>query len=261
MGEEKDPLEQVETKEEVADPLEQVETKEEAPDPLGQAEAKEEPQTKAPDTNVVLAAALEKLTGALGRPQQQTPEQQEAAWQQLEAQTGKTRSQIVADDQRARVIALMANLETNKELGRMKVEKIVGDDPEVIEAVEKEMAGCPLEVQANPNAWLDAGYLVLGRSGKVAKKTASTGGTAPQRRIITGGSAQTTKSSATTKKEPAKTYTPMEQHVILRQFGGKSEEYEKAKLVTFADTGVKFKAESGSNNADKELERLTADNS
>jgi hypothetical protein len=229
--------------------------------------AGEEPETKsaaAPDNNAALAAAIDKLRESLapGRTPM-TPEQQEAMWQKLENDSGMTRQQLQWQEQHTRRAAVLANLDTNKELGKMKAEKILSDaDPTLLAEVEKSMALLDPMLQGSPKAWEDAAYLVLGRSAKMTKKTGQgDGGTGGTKRTIVGGGAPTTRGAAMGKPAPkAKEYSAMEQMLITREFGGKPEEYEKYKAGKTIGSDSRIVAGQSGGAADKELERLTANN-
>ncbi len=212
-----------------------------------------------------LAAAIRDLRGALTSRPNQTPEQVEAAWQQAEQRSGKTRDQLIDEDRRMREVALMATLEPNKEVGRNRVKEITDGDAELLAEVEKAMATLPPAIQASPNAWADAAYMALGKAKKMGKTVTKSDDnkSGQQRRVIggTGSAGQSRSGGAGGKgKETPKEYPAFEQHIINRQFAGDAAAYEKYKGSATLTDESKIKAGSSTNAADKELERLTADN-
>ena len=238
------------------------------PEASAEAETTQEPEAKkepVADPNAGVAKAISDLAASL-RPQQ-TAQQQEEALQKLAEERGTTVQALKAQWNETQQAVLQAQLPLARRLGKKEAEEALGEHSEALIAeVEEQMSKLPPQVQANPEAWKEAAYLSLGRNMKTLKtKPAGAGrteeGGETGRRVVTPG----TGLSGTKKGAPAgagrpKTYSEQEKYVIDKQFHGDEKEYEKYKTPPRAEA-ERYKAGDSSNAADKELARLTAENS
>ena len=271
-SEEKDPLftdalaatEETQTAEETQSE-EQTEAEERVEKPAVAAPA-------VPSADSGVAKALSDLAAAI-KPQM-TPEQQEAQLEKIAEANGMTVQALKFMGGQMQNVALQAQLPMAKKLGKREAQDALGEFSEdLIAKVEEEMGKLNAVAQANPEAWKEMAYLVMGKNMKSLKpkarqqqQTEDTGEDTPApaaRRVVTAGSgglSSARRGAAAPGKGPAKQYSEFEQHLIDRQFGGKAEEYEKYKGSKQSTVIEKFEAGAGAGAADKELARLTAEN-
>ncbi len=224
---------------------------EQVPEEKVSVEKKEVP-TPAPQGDV-----SERLTQALAQLNDRlkpglTPEQREAEIKQVEATTGFTRVQLGS----LQKLSIQANLGVHQELGRMKAKETLGDlAPALLEKVEEAMKNLPAEVQANPQAWVEASYLIIGKNAKTQAPAKPSGGVMGQGLVNPG-----TGSSGKPPAKSGKQYDANEQEIIRRYFKGDATEYEKTKASKNLREVTPASASPSGNAADRELTRLTGGN-
>ena len=226
----------------------------------------EEPVVEAavekPATAAEIAAAV---AAAVRQPHAPSAADTEAEWQRVEAETGKTRAEIIRDDNNRRQANLRDNMPLYEELGLSRAEKVIGDDAELMEKVKAEVGRYGPEVRANPKAWEDAAHIVRSRAGLSApKKKGAVKEEVEQDapRVLGGkpkvnsGLSEGNRSGAARKAAPKKEYSEFEQKIIDETCGGDVEAYEKyqvsRKLPARQFAGVEAK-----NKADLVEEQLT----
>lgn len=229
--------------------------------------AAEEERKKAArgESESAVAKALTDLAASL-RPQM-TPQQMA----ELETQTAEARGISVealrGQRQEAQNIAVQAQIPLATRLGKELAAKVFSDCSEEDQAVlikdlEENMKKLPFQAQADPDLWQEGAYLALGKNMKTLKPKAAGGnGGGNGGRVLTPGSGlSSVKRGAALPATAAKRYDANEQFVINAQFGGDAKEYEKYRTQKGTTAIEKFKAESGANRADQELQKMTAQN-
>ena len=148
-------------------------------------------------------------------------------------------------------------------MGRNRAEKVLGAlAPELIKEVNEEMLKQPIAFQANPAAWENVAWIIKGKNAE--KYTKKAGGRETVITDASGGSKMAglnnggKGNAGNGSKGSGKTYDSNEQFIINQYFKGDAKAYEKAKSSKTLDRSVT--SSGGTNNADKELERLTAAN-
>lgn len=184
-----------------------------------------------------------------------SPDQVEAEWQRVEAETGKTRQQIVAEDNSRREANLRDNLPLYEELGASRAEKVLKGDQEILAKVKERMSKLAPAVRANPSAWEDAAFLEKGKAAAEApkKKDGEPGKVLGGKEKVNSGLSEG--GGGGKPKPKSKEYPAFEQHCIDRQFGGDAEAYEKYKAKD--STKPREIAAGGENKADLAFKALT----
>ena len=232
-----------------------------------------ETETPAAVEKPATAAEIAAAVAAAVRPAGASPEDRQRQEYQERinrevARTGKTADEVVADDNARRESNLHDMRPQLEELGASKAEKIIGDDPELMEKVKELIASYKnIHVSTNPKAWEDAAHIIRSRSGKVgpAKKTASTEETTerPAGKVLGGNTRQHTgltdgqRTSGGARKAAAKKeYSEEQMAFIERDFGGDVDEFEKYSASKKLPSRTREEV-SSKNKADIEAERLS----
>lgn len=215
------------------------------------------PALTAADIAAAVAAAV------APRAQQMTAEQQEQEWLRLEAESGQTRQQLVFNDNARRQANLRDNLPIYERAGAADAKDELGDRGDLLPEVQAFMAKHPENVRANPQAWKDAAYLVLGKHSRDKKQEKTEGGAAPGK-VVGGGAGGSVKSGLTEgrgaggagggKGGAKKVYSEFEQKIIDTTCHGDAAEYERYKDRN--STKPREVASEGSNRADLALKSL-----
>jgi hypothetical protein len=229
------------------------------PTPEQEPEPKPEPEAK-PATATEIAEAVAK---AIAPPKTgMSAEQVEAEWQRVEAETGKTRAQILQEDNARREANLRDNLPLYERVGITAAKEELDDAPELVEEVKEYMSKFPANIRANEQAWKDAAAIVYvknKKAGKLKTKAAEPREPSQDKGKVMGGSkvnpGLTEGGRSAAPKPKTKQYDEFEQHVINRTFHGDADAYEAAR----ARKNIEPKAMeiNGDNRADLELKRLT----
>ncbi len=204
-------------------------------------EIKSEKPATAAEIAAAVAAVVRPATTTVN-PDDQIQREREAEIARTVERTGKTREEVIADDEARRLANLRDRLPQHHELGDMKAEKIIGDDADLMEKVRAEVGKYHWSVKANPKAWEDAAHIVRSRAGLSAPKkkgavTTQTDETPADKGQVLGGKTRVnpglsegTRGSGGGKKPVAKKeYDEFEQKIIDQTCGGNAEEYEKYK--------------------------------
>lgn len=220
-----------------------------------------EPERAAPApalTAADIAAAVAAVVAPRGG---LSPEQQEQEWLRLEAESGQTRQQIVFNDNARRQANLRDNLPMYERAGAADAKDELGDRADLLPEVQALMSKHPEAVRANPQAWKDAAYLVLGkhaRDKKPAKKPAE----GEPGKVLggAGGKMNTglTEGGRGAGGKPAgakKTYSELEQRIIDTTCGGDAEKYEHYRSKE--STRPRDVKTEGTNRADIAMQNLT----
>lgn len=218
-----------------------------------------EPEKAAPAlTAADIAAAV--AAAVAPRAQPMTPEQQEQEWLRLEAESGQTRQQIIFNDNARRQANLRDNLPTHERLGAADAKEELGDRADLLDEVKALMSRHPDAVRANPQAWKDAAYLVLGKHAKDKKPEKSSADDKDKPGKVVGGKLNPGLSergggSGGNKGGSKKQYSEFEQRIIDTTCGGDAEAYEKYKAKD--STKPRDVKNEGVNRADLALQSLT----
>lgn len=213
------------------------------------------PALTAADIAAAVAAAVAPRATAM------TPEQQEQEWLRLEAESGQTRQQLLFNDNARRQANLRDNLPIYERAGAADAKDELGDRSDLLPEVQALMSKHPEAVRANPQAWKDAAYLVLGKHARDKKPTKTDDAANPGK--VVGGAGGKVNSGlsegrgaggAGGKGGAKKQYSEFEQKVIDTTCHGDAAEYERYK--DRASTKPREVTSEGSNRADLALKSL-----
>lgn len=237
----------------------EVKTGETTPDPediTAPEPEKPAPALTAADIAGAVAAAL-----APSRAAALSPEQQEQEWLRLEAESGQTRQQIIFNDRTRREANLRDNLPTHERLGAADAKEELGDRADLLDEVKTLMSKHPDAVRANPQAWKDAAYLVLGKHARDKKPEKKDDAANPGKVVggaggkVNPGLSEGRGAGGTAKGSTKKQYSEFEQKIIDTTCHGDAAEYEKYKDRN--STKPREVKSEGSNRADLALQSLT----
>ena len=220
-----------------------------------------EPEKAAPAlTAEGIAAAV--AAAVTPRPQAMSAEQQEQEWLRLEAESGQTRQQLIFNDNARRQANLRDNLPIYERAGAADAKDELGDRADLLPEVQALMAKHPENVRANPQAWKDAAYLVLGKHSRDKKPEKKDDAANPGK--VFGGAGGKVNSGLTEgrgagggagKGGAKKLYSEFEQRIIDTTCHGDAAEYEKYKDRN--STKPREVKNEGSNRADLAFQSLT----
>ena len=203
------------------------------------------------------------------------PSAQDRANQEFEAKiartierTGKTREEVLADEQERRTANLNDNMPLYEELGTNRAEKLLADmeRPDLMDKVKEKMATFPAFVRAQPQAWQDAAKIILGENYKKTVKTSTEDTTERSTGKVLGGSTRQntgltdggrTSGGARKPAGKPKEYTEFEQKIIDETCGGDAAEYERYQAGGRRLPPRQTEAVSSKNKADLAEEALT----
>ena len=226
-----------------------------------------------PDTVVEKPATAKEIAEAVAAAVRPAgPSAQDRANQEFEAKiartverTGKTREEVLADEQERRTANLNDNMPLYEELGTNRAEKLLADmePPDLMDKVKEKMATFPAFVRAQPQAWQDAAKIILGENYKKPVAQTRTEETTDKGRVLGGNTRQHTgltdgqRTSGGARRPAAKKeYSEEQMAFIERDFGGDVDEFEKYSASKKLPSRTREEV-SSKNKADIEAERLS----
>ena len=236
--------------------------------------AEETTEETAPETVVEKPATAKEIAEAVAAAVRPAgPSAQDRANQEFEAKiartierTGKTREEVLADEQERRTANLNDNMPLYEELGTNRAEKLLADmeRPDLMDKVKEKMATFPAFVRAQPQAWQDAAKIILGENYKKPVAQTRTEETTDKGRVLGGNTRQHTgltdgqRTSGGARKSAAKKeYSEFEQKIIDETCGGNVEEYEKYQASGRKLPSRQVESVASKNKADLAEEALT----